>query len=496
MYTYVRVESNWVFESTLVASNATGGQFGFDVCLDGDTLAATAFSTGRSISVYTHDGTGWGREVQLEPVHPSCGLNVALNGNTLIYGCFAEGAGGVAHVYERTEIGWVESSELAPTGPEAESQVGYTVDLHGDRAVVGSYCASHTYVFRRLGGIWSSGERLSGYTLENDCVIQVAIDDDSVVVGALSSSDGMAASNLGYAVVYTCSAAESLTWNDLIPTQSVGALNRTISREWRAIDTCGNTSIDTQRIEVLCDTDNDRWSDDCEESIVDADPNDDVETVDHVFPEADFDGDGATNREECEAGTDPVDPTDSPSFIGFRLATTRAAEPNAPGILSNVIIRVDLSPATTVPVSATIGLRQSSAVESNDYLRTLPLGLNIAPGETAASFSIQILADEILEGDEVLELTLEPITSGILTGRTRHGLIIENTRNPARREAHLWDCHSRSAVAGSPMGRPRTMPYGCALPAWAIRTHCLTVVQELEEDCASGVRQDACRERV
>lgn len=51
------------------------------------------------------------------------------------------------------------------------------------------------------------------------------------------------------------------------------------------------------------DSDDDGIPDVIEEAVIDADPNDDVETLADVTPEGDFDDDGLTNIEEVEAGT-------------------------------------------------------------------------------------------------------------------------------------------------------------------------------------------------
>jgi hypothetical protein len=63
------------------------------------------------------------------------------------------------------------------------------------------------------------------------------------------------------------------------------------------------------------DSDSDGMQDDFEQQIIDADPNDDITTIDDVLPDDDFDGDGHTNREEYEGGTDPTDPESFPRVL-------------------------------------------------------------------------------------------------------------------------------------------------------------------------------------
>lgn len=58
------------------------------------------------------------------------------------------------------------------------------------------------------------------------------------------------------------------------------------------------------------DTDGDGLSDDWEQQIIDADPNDGITTINDVNPNDDFDGDGLTNDEEFWNWTDPTATTE------------------------------------------------------------------------------------------------------------------------------------------------------------------------------------------
>jgi hypothetical protein len=58
------------------------------------------------------------------------------------------------------------------------------------------------------------------------------------------------------------------------------------------------------------DTDTDGLSDDWEQQIIDADPNDGITTINDVNPNDDFDGDGLTNDEEFWNRTDPTATTE------------------------------------------------------------------------------------------------------------------------------------------------------------------------------------------
>ena len=58
---------------------------------------------------------------------------------------------------------------------------------------------------------------------------------------------------------------------------------------------------------TLIDSDGDGLEDAWEQQIIDADPNDDITSIEDVLPGDDFDGDGNSNETEETAGTDPTD---------------------------------------------------------------------------------------------------------------------------------------------------------------------------------------------
>lgn len=61
----------------------------------------------------------------------------------------------------------------------------------------------------------------------------------------------------------------------------------------------------------------DGLSDDWEQQIVDADPNDNIRSIDDVRPEDDFDHDGVSNAVEYTRGTSPISKDETPILIGW-----------------------------------------------------------------------------------------------------------------------------------------------------------------------------------
>jgi len=70
------------------------------------------------------------------------------------------------------------------------------------------------------------------------------------------------------------------------------------------VEESGNLQlVDTGTLTVFVDTDQDHLPDADEQKIIDADPNDDINSLDDVLPTQDSDGDGLTNAEEVQLGT-------------------------------------------------------------------------------------------------------------------------------------------------------------------------------------------------
>lgn len=146
------------------------------------------------------------------------GYSVAISGDTAVVGAYGDDDAGIdsgsAYIFVRTGSGWTQQAKLVPSDPQAYLQFGYSVAIDGDTVVVGamrsiqgppypSDYSQHVYVFVRSGGGWNQQARLgSGITSYVDSFgSSVAIDGDTIVVGAFNDRTNGVESGAAYIFV-------------------------------------------------------------------------------------------------------------------------------------------------------------------------------------------------------------------------------------------------------------------------------------------------------
>lgn len=92
-----------------------------------------------------------------------------------------------------------------------------------------------------------------------------------------------------------------------------------------AAEICGNGVDNNCDGLTDCDKDDDGLLDDWEQQIADDDPADVIEDIHDVLPGGDYDGDGYTNLEEYQAGSDPTDPESVPIVVADWFVDGEAA---------------------------------------------------------------------------------------------------------------------------------------------------------------------------
>lgn len=203
-YIYVRDAGGWSQQAKLTPSGGSSGErFGVSASVFGDLVAIGADRADDSGAVYVflRSGTEWIQEARV--VAPSSGPRVAfgasvsLESSTLIVGApfkrnAAAGsyANGAAYVFIRQIGGWALASTLVPSSSANGDLFGFSVDIAGNRGIVGAPYADSArgtaFVFASDNGAWSEQAQLTAAAgaAGDEFGWSVAIDDDKAVVGA------------------------------------------------------------------------------------------------------------------------------------------------------------------------------------------------------------------------------------------------------------------------------------------------------------------------
>ena len=196
--------TSWVEGVELLASDASvGARFGRVLSADGDRLVASSQAGRGAAYVLDRVGGVWTESAQLtDPdvaVGEEFGFSLALHGDTVIVGnpldSDREFWQGSATIFEWDGVSWTETIEVPTTFGSSGDFTGWSVDVWGTTAVVGSPYSNanqgSVYVFEKVGSNWVEQTRL---TASNGMQVgqlghSVAIEGDVIAVGALSDSE-------------------------------------------------------------------------------------------------------------------------------------------------------------------------------------------------------------------------------------------------------------------------------------------------------------------
>jgi hypothetical protein len=219
-----KAASGWQEVKVLRASNAEAGDsFGASVTIDGDQAIVGAYledgpsnkkSSAGAVYVFERTEDGWTQNedkilrASNAELRDRFGTSVAISGDRAIIGARYEDGpsngkdkAGAAYVFERTEDGWTQNEDkiLRASNAEGGDEFGYSVEIDGDRAIVGAFGesgplnnkskAGAAYVFERTSSGWNQNEdkilRASNADSGDQFGISVAIDGNRSLVGAI-----------------------------------------------------------------------------------------------------------------------------------------------------------------------------------------------------------------------------------------------------------------------------------------------------------------------
>ncbi|WP_437984572.1 FG-GAP repeat protein [Sorangium sp. So ce117] len=225
-WVFTRSGSTWTEQQELIPDDAAQSDgFGRSVSISGDSIVVGSpqddapSSNQGSAYVFVRSGSSWTQQAKLVSFGTGSGTyfgeSVAINGDTVLVGAYNYwnplNTSGAAYVFVRSGSSWTGQQVLAPTGAAAWDSFGISVAIQGDRAVIGATggdaaSVSNTgaaYVFERSGSTWTQQQELfasDGASYDN-FGNSVALDGDTVVVGASSDDDFGSDSGSAYVFV-------------------------------------------------------------------------------------------------------------------------------------------------------------------------------------------------------------------------------------------------------------------------------------------------------
>ena len=233
-YVFTKVSGVWSQVAKLTASDGdTSDEFGYSVAVSGETVVVGAHLDDHTDGdgdtdddegaayVFTKPFTGWADMTQTAKLtafgaaaSDEFGISVAVDGNTVLVGAHQYESGkGAAYVFTKPYTGWADSNETAKfiaSDAAANDEFGISVALDGDTAVIGAYHDDHTddgntlgnagsaYVFTKVSGVWSQKAKLIAVdgAANDEFGISVAVDGDTIVVGARQNDTSSGAAYL------------------------------------------------------------------------------------------------------------------------------------------------------------------------------------------------------------------------------------------------------------------------------------------------------------
>jgi len=210
-YVFERDDGFWTEEAKLTASDgAAGDAFGRFVSIDGDTVVIGAFfdDDKGSAYVFVRDEDGiWTEEAKLTAFDGAAGdlfgVSVSIDEDTALIGASLDDdlfpASGAAYVFVRDDDDssddgiWTLQQKLTASNPTFFAQLGFSVSLDGDMALIGaalgagnSPLTGAAYVFVRDDGIWTEEAKLaaSDAAIVSLFGVSVSLDEDTALIGA------------------------------------------------------------------------------------------------------------------------------------------------------------------------------------------------------------------------------------------------------------------------------------------------------------------------
>lgn len=221
-YVYERSGGVWLQVAKLTGSDSgTGDKFGTAVSIDGTRIIvgapfndATGLNTG-AVYIFDRSGGVWTQTAKVTPLSPvledQFGTSVDVSGNRIIVGVplanntFADQ--GAAYVFDKIGPLWTQIQKIYHPTPAADDNFGISVSLSGDRSLIGCYLDDHggidrgsAFVYNLISGVWVLDAQINnGDAADQDYFgYAVSLDGDRVLIGAHLDDVGATSSGSAY----------------------------------------------------------------------------------------------------------------------------------------------------------------------------------------------------------------------------------------------------------------------------------------------------------
>jgi len=219
-YVFTRIGSEWIQEAKLLTDDQLQyDHLGCSVDLCGEMAVIGARKAGNpsygAAYLFVRDGTTWTQQAKLMADDPEeldwFGCCVAISGDTIIVGAYGDDDNGFnsgsAYAFVRQGGAWTQQAKLLPDDGHGYDIYGWSADVSGDIAVIGSpgdsegvFKSGSAYVWVRNGETWTQQAKfVSDDVDESDGFAEsVALEQDRLVVGTPDDDDNGSSSGSAY----------------------------------------------------------------------------------------------------------------------------------------------------------------------------------------------------------------------------------------------------------------------------------------------------------
>jgi len=183
-YVFQQIGTVWSEQAVLTASDgAIGDLFGWSVAISGDTVIVGAYgvSGGRGAAyIFVQNGTAWNEQAKLTASlgapGDNLGTSVGIFGDTAVVGAnfndVPNADQGSVYIFERTGLNWNQTQKLNASDGAVGDQFGFSLAISGNTIIVGASTddvgsnadQGSAYVFVYSGSMWTEQAKLTATT--------------------------------------------------------------------------------------------------------------------------------------------------------------------------------------------------------------------------------------------------------------------------------------------------------------------------------------------